>query len=561
MEDKLFYDDDLMKFFDVLWTEVKDIDKCEECVKEAILVIADRTRLGKAEICLDAPPTKFRPNGQYHNTVLYDRKQEVCTNAYVLNYTLPDGGSVTITLRAYGEEDFSEDEKKNLKYIFGEVFYKFNRTMMQGILINILDTDVATTVASPEAFMRFVERTMRAGQLNRYVVLFVNIHNFKYVNKVFPYEEGDVILKNYACTIKNMLYEDEIVARLGGDNFVLLVNRDRYEYMVENIQNIHIYHSAGAKEKHFLFSATIGASGLENISVSREVMARASIAYQTARLKSVGSVVFYSDEIQQRLMENQSIISDFGPALDNGEFVVYYQPKVDAFTKEICGAEALIRWMRNGKLIYPNSFIPQLENEGSICRLDYFVLESVCKFLRNRKEQGLNLINISVNFSRRHMEEDDLVQNIVRTIDRYGVDHQYIEIELTESGDFQNYEIMSGIVNGLRDNGIRTSVDDFGTGFSSLNMIKNIDLNIIKIDKSFIPLENDYTDKDRDKIMFGNIINMVKQLGKKTVAEGVETASQYEYLKSVGCDMIQGYLFDKPLTENDFKERLSAGYR
>lgn len=561
MEDKLFYDDDLMKFFDVLWTEVKDIDKCEECVKEAILVIADRTRLGKAEICLDAPPTKFRPNGQYHNTMLYDRKQEMCTNAYVLNYTLPDGGSVTITLRAYGEEDFSEDEKKNLKYIFGEVFYKFSRTMMQGILINILDTDVATTVASPEAFMRFVERTMRAGQLNRYVVLFVNIHNFKYVNKVFPYEEGDVILKNYACTIKNMLYEDEIVARLGGDNFVLLVNRDRYEYMVENIQNIHIYHSAGAKEKHFLFSATIGASGLENISVSREVMARASIAYQTARLKGVGNVVFYSDEIQQRLMENQSIISDFGPALDNGEFVVYYQPKVDAFTKEICGAEALIRWMRNGKLIYPNSFIPQLENEGSICRLDYFVLESVCKFLRNRKEQGLNLINISVNFSRRHMEEDDLVQNIVKTIDRYGVDHQYIEIELTESGDFQNYEIMSGIVNGLRDNGIRTSVDDFGTGFSSLNMIKNIDLNIIKIDKSFIPLENDYTDKDRDKIMFGNIINMVKQLGKKTVAEGVETASQYEYLKSVGCDMIQGYLFDKPLTENDFKERLSAGYR
>lgn len=561
MEDKLFYDDDLMKFFDVLWTEVKDIDKCEECVKEAILVIADRTRLGKAEICLDAPPTKFRPNGQYHNTVLYDRKQEMCTNAYVLNYTLPDGGSVTITLRAYGEEDFSEDEKKNLKYIFGEVFYKFSRTMMQGILINILDTDVATTVASPEAFMRFVERTMRAGQLNRYVVLFVNIHNFKYVNKVFPYEEGDVILKNYACTIKNMLYEDEIVARLGGDNFVLLVNRDRYEYMVENIQNIHIYHSAGAKEKHFLFSATIGASGLENISVSREVMARASIAYQTARLKGVGNVVFYSDEIQQRLMENQSIISDFGPALDNGEFVVYYQPKVDAFTKEICGAEALIRWMRNGKLIYPDSFIPQLENEGSICRLDYFVLESVCKFLRNRKEQGLNLINISVNFSRRHMEEDDLVQNIVKTIDRYGVDHQYIEIELTESGDFQNYEIMSGIVNGLRDNGIRTSVDDFGTGFSSLNMIKNIDLNIIKIDKSFIPLENDYTDKDRDKIMFGNIINMVKQLGKKTVAEGVETASQYEYLKSVGCDMIQGYLFDKPLTENDFKERLAAGYR
>ena len=170
------------------------------------------------------------------------------------------------------------------------------------------------------------------------------------------------------------------------------------------------------------------------------------------------------------------------------------------------------------------------------------------------------MVCISVNFSRRHLEEDNMVERVIEIIDRYGIDHKYIEIELTESEDFQNYEIMSQVVNGLRDSGIGTSIDDFGTGFSSLNMIKQVDLNVIKIDKSFIPLEQEYPGKKKDMIMVCNIVGLVKQLGKKTIAEGVETEEQLEYLKEVGCDIVQGYVFDKPLSKEKFEERLENGY-
>ncbi len=153
-----------------------------------------------------------------------------------------------------------------------------------------------------------------------------------------------------------------------------------------------------------------------------------------------------------------------------------------------------------------------------------------------------------------------MVEQIVEMIDRYRIDHQYIEIELTESQDYQNYERITGIVNELKNNGIGTSMDDFGTGFSSLNMIKQVDLKVIKIDKSFIPLETNYPGKEKDIIMFRNIVSLIKQLGKKTIAEGVENKAQLQYLKDAGCDIVQGYVFDEPLTEEEFECRLQEGY-
>lgn len=206
-------------------------------------------------------------------------------------------------------------------------------------------------------------------------------------------------------------------------------------------------------------------------------------------------------------------------------------------------------------------FIPQLEREGSVCRLDYYVLEETCRFIRKRLDEGKKVPCISVNFSRRHLEEDYLVKKIVNVIDKYGIDHGYIEIELTESEDFQNYEIMSEIVDGLRSEGIATSIDDFGTGYSSLNMIKKVDLNVIKIDKSFIPMETEYPGKETDMVMFVSIVDLVRKLGKKTIAEGVETKEQLRYLRQVGCDIVQGYVFDKPMPESEFEVRLEQGYK
>ncbi len=557
----MFCDNEQMKaFFETLYCDVENMEVCEAHAVKAIAVIADQIRLGRAEIELNAPKTKFRPNGEYCHTVLFDRKERVNTKSYDIVFFLPDGGKVTISSYPFGEEFYSVDEKELHTLLFRVIFQQYSRIVMQKTLLNIVQTDLMTGVANLEALMQFATKLIAQKQIQEFDVVFFNIHNFKYVNKVFSYEQGDVILRNYASQVQGLLKEDEMVARLGGDNFVAIIRKEHQEEIINKLLNMRLTHVTPIKEKEFIFGATIGISGLENVEVPREVMARASIAYQAARQCGTGSVVFFSPEIQRSLMETQAIISNFIPALEAEEFVVYYQPKVAISSKTICGAEALVRWMRDGQLIPPMKFLPQLEREGSICRLDYYVLEQACKFLKACMEQGKPMVCISVNFSRRHLEEDNMVERIIEIIDRYGIDHKYIEIELTESEDFQNYEIMSQVVNGLRDSGIGTSIDDFGTGFSSLNMIKLVDLNVIKIDKSFIPLEQEYPGKQKDMIMFCNIVGLVKQLGKKTIAEGVETEEQLEYLKEVGCDIVQGYVFDKPLSKEKFEERLENGY-
>lgn len=560
MEDRLYYSDGLKFFLDKLGDESPNMDACDAKVSEALRIISGDIGLGSVDLCIDAPPTRFRPNGEYRSTSLYRCEGEVSSDAYTISREMPDGGTVTFTIRSCADKGFSDTDTERLELLFREIFYKYSRVSATDIIMSILTMDMPTTVLNQDGFMRAAAMMVGAGQISRYNILFFNIHNFKYVNKVFPYQEGDIVLKNYACKVKSYLCEDEIVARLGGDNFVALIRNDRVNEMIDRLQNLKIFHSAKSTEKEFILGATIGVSSLDNINNPRDIMGRASIAYQTARMRGVGSVCFYSDEIMHKVMENQSIVSNFEPALQAEEFVVYYQPKVDVNTNRVCGAEALIRWLRDGRLIFPNDFIPQLEREGSICRLDYYVLEQTCKFIRQRLDQGKEVMCISVNFSRRHMDEDNLVEKIVSTIDRYGIDHRYIEVELTESEDFQNYERMSEIVEGLKAYGIGTSIDDFGTGFSSLNMIKEVDLNIIKIDKSFIPLDVEYPNRERDRVMFCSIIDMVKKLGKKIIAEGVETPEQLNYLRTVGCDIVQGYVYDKPLPREDFEERIEKGY-
>lgn len=547
-------------FFEELCKEAVSIEMSEEHMKLAVSFLADEVQLGKVEVELNAPPSKLRPNGEYRNTVLYDRGEACSADPYVMKYEMADNEKIRIAIYPWREEVFTRAEQELLQIICQEIFQQLSRITMREILQHIIETDMATGVANQDALMQMAGRLLAENRLQEYRVLFFNIHNFKYVNKVFTYAEGDVVLRNYANQIRGMLKEDEIVARLGGDNFVVLVRNENQEALTEQICNLRMTYVTPFKTKEFIFGATMGISTLENIKIAREVMARASIAYQAARQRGAGSVVFFSPEVQQELMKTQEIISNFLPALEAGEFIVYYQPKVMISERRICGAEALVRWVRDGQVIPPARFLPQLEREGSICKLDYYVLETTCRFIRDRLGRGKEVPCISVNFSRKHLDEDDMVERIVEIIERYGIDHSYIEIELTESEDFQNYEIMSRIVNGLKQYGIGTSIDDFGTGFSSLNMIKKVDLNVIKIDKSFIPLEWEYPEKEKDKIMFGNIVGLVRQLGKKTIAEGVETQEQLEYLKETGCDIVQGYVFDRPLPEAAFEERLTKGY-
>ncbi len=558
--DKSIQMDSRMKeFFECIGGDADTRQQRIQCIRNGLAVIADMLRLGKAEITVDIPKNRFMPLGERSCAVLYEREGAELGIPVDIEMNIRTGGTVFIKDYPYGP-GYSEEEIQTHRFIFREIFIQYNRTLAQCMLEKIMHTDINTGVANQDSLMYYAVNLIKKGKIDDYTGIFFNIHNFKYVNKVFDYSQGDVILRNYAQMVKSYLDSDEEIARLGGDNFVVICRNEKASDFISKIKDVHISHEFRSARREFQLGVTAGIASLKGVAKPREVMARTSIAYQAARKNGAGSIVVYTKEIQKHLMDDQEILAAFPQALAAGEFVVYYQPKVRISDKSIYGAEALVRWVRDGQVVTPARFIPQFEREGSVCRLDYYMLEQVCAFLKNRLDKGQKIVPVSVNFSRRHLEEGDLVERITGTIDRFGIDRSYIEIELTESEDYQNYEIMSSVIGRLKERGISTSIDDFGTGFSSLNMIKKVDLDTIKIDKSLIPFDDVNNNKHQDIVMFASIIDLIGRLGKKSVAEGVETNQQLDYLEKLGCDIVQGYVFDKPLPKSEFERRLESGY-
>lgn len=558
--DKSIQMDSRMKeFFECISGDADTQQQRIQCIRNGLAAIADRLRLGKAEITVDIPKNRFMPLGERSSAVLYEREVTELGTPVDIEMKIRTGGTVFIKDYPYGP-GYSEEEIQTHRFIFREIFIQYNRTLAQCMLEKIMKTDINTGVASQDSLMYYAVNLIKNGRIGDYTGIFFNIHNFKYVNKVFDYSQGDVILRNYAQMVKSYLDSDEEIARLGGDNFVVICRNENASDFISKIKDVHMSHEFRSVKREIQLGVTAGIACLEGVDKPREVMARTSIAYQAARKTGAGSIVVYTKEIKKHLMDDQEILAAFPQALAAGEFVVYYQPKVRIVDKSIYGAEALVRWVRDGQVVTPARFIPQLEREGSVCRLDYYMLEQVCGFLKSRLDKGQKIVPVSVNFSRRHLEEIDLVERITGTIDRFGIDRSYIEIELTESEDYQNYEIMSSVIGRLKERGISTSIDDFGTGFSSLNMIKKVDLDTIKIDKSLIPFDDVNNNKHQDIVMFSSIIDLIGRLGKKSVAEGVETTQQLDYLEKLGCDIVQGYVFDKPLPKDEFEQRLESGY-
>ena len=558
--DKSIQMDSRMKeFFECIGGDADTQQQRIQCIRNGLAAIADMLRLGKAEITVDIPKNRFMPLGERSSAVLYEREVTELGTPVDIEMKIRTGGTVFIKDYPYGP-GYSEEEIQTHRFIFREIFIQYNRTLAQCMLEKIMKTDINTGVASQDFLMYYAVNLIKNGRIGDYTGIFFNIHNFKYVNKVFDYSQGDVILRNYAQMVKSYLDSDEEIARLGGDNFVVICRNENASDFISKIKDVHMSHEFRSVKREIQLGVTAGIACLEGVDKPREVMARTSIAYQAARKTGAGSIVVYTKEIKKHLMDDQEILAAFPQALAAGEFVVYYQPKVRIVDKSIYGAEALVRWVRDGQVVTPARFIPQLEREGSVCRLDYYMLEQVCGFLKSRLDKGQKIVPVSVNFSRRHLEEIDLVERITGTIDRFGIDRSYIEIELTESEDYQNYEIMSSVIGRLKERGISTSIDDFGTGFSSLNMIKKVDLDTIKIDKSLIPFDDVNNNKHQDIVMFSSIIDLIGRLGKKSVAEGVETTQQLDYLEKLGCDIVQGYVFDKPLPKDEFEQRLESGY-
>lgn len=554
----LFCSNEMKQFYHIMQKPVRNVDDVLRNVREAIVCIEDKMHMGKVLIDILVPQTKIRSKMQDFSGVLYSREGVYAYLPVKHSFRTGDGGTVELSFYATDGYSWDENELDEISIVSDIIFNAFRVENMSKLLDKAMTTDLAVDIPNVSGFMRVVSEKLARGLLSEYIGVYFNIHNFKYVNNVLPHVKADEVMVLYVNAVKNATEADEIVARLGGDNFVALIHAFNIDRFINVISDINIVYKDENAVKKFHFGATIGAAKLTDISRGGEVMIRCSIAYQVARQQESTEVVYFCDEYYKNVTKEKEIIAGFHRGLEQQEFVVHYQPKVMADKKTVYGGEALVRWKHDERLIYPGDFIPILERDGSICKLDFYVLDKACEFLSRCKKMNIELPRISVNFSRKHIGNPDLVKEIVAVIDKYKVPHEYVEIELTESEDFKDYIVMAKLIDELKAEDISTSIDDFGTGYSSLNMLRMTSIDILKIDKSFIPIEEDYQQK-KDCIMFESIARLAKELGVMVVAEGVETKQQYDYLTKMGCDIIQGYYFDKPLYEEEFLEKVKIG--
>ena len=271
---------------------------------------------------------------------------------------------------------------------------------------------------------------------------------------------------------------------------------------------------------------------------------------------SESEAFFPGGNFQKNPAPSENLASLFLSAIEQEEFKVFYQPKVDLKTYHMNGAEALCRWFHNGRLISPGEFIPVFEQTGDICALDFYMLEHVCKDIRRWLDEGRHVVKVSVNLSRCHTINEELLQKLLDIVDRYEVPHKYIEIELTETTTDVNFTNLKTISYGLLDHGISTSVDDFGIGYSSLKLIQELPWNVLKIDRSFLPSSTD--DQPRKYVMLKHLISLSNDMGLKCIVEGVETIDHVKLLKKHNCYRAQGFYFDKPLPVEEFEQRLDS---
>lgn len=385
-----------------------------------------------------------------------------------------------------------------------------------------------------------------------YSLLVFDIDNFKYVNSFYGFDEGDKILKRIDRVINDNLMNDECIARISGDHFVALlkdVSQERMENMLklamENDGGITLYYTAGLYK-------------IKDPQESVNIMVdKATVAANSAKGMLRKKIEIYTEKYEQTMIYNEQLKRSVEKALKNDEMVPYYQPKVNVNTGELVGAEALARWLQSdGKLIPPFEFIPMCEKTGLITDLDMIIFEKTLKFLRRNIDRGIKCVPISVNFSRLHLNDIHFFDKVTELISRYDVPPEYVEIELTESAIFDNHELISDFTHQLHKYGLKISMDDFGSGYSSLNMLKDIPIDVLKIDRGFL---EETSNSDKQRIILSTIANMANQLNIKVVVEGVETIENVNLMKEFGCYIAQGYYFAKPMAEVDFEKIFEEG--
>lgn len=548
------------QFYNALQAETVSMDDILNLIPGALSYIADEMHLGKYEMRTEIPPNSADAVGIFDSRTLYESPSGFELLAHTRVFKSPSKGSVSFAIFPVKGYKWNDEEKSAIDFLTKNLYVVLAKARVTEMLNKRQLTDFLTNLPNTSYFMKFSNELNVRGILSQYTVIFSNLKSFNYINQTLGSQAGDTVLREYGTRLLSFFKPNELIARFGGDNFVAILRNENVDDYLRFISKINITVALGNQTRVLAISARSGIfpipPAFSNIS---EAVGRANASLSYARQVNNQNAVWFRQEILERANREREIISYFRTALLHREFLVYYQPKVDVLTGRIGGCEALVRWKRNDQIISPAGFVPVLENEGLICDLDFYVLERVCENIKQWTELSVVPARISVNFSKLHLRNPRLIDDVMAVIHKYNVNPEFLEIEFTESASSEDYEAMERFVDELKEHGICTSIDDFGTGYSSLSLLKDLHVDVIKIDKSFI--DHIAVEGSKDRIILNSIISMIDGLETDSVAEGCETAEQAGILKKMNCTLIQGYLFDKPLPYEEYTEKLSKGHR
>ncbi len=384
-----------------------------------------------------------------------------------------------------------------------------------------------------------------------------DIKDFKMLNELYNHQVANDVLVRVTRNIE--AHKDWIYfgARCDNDNFSLMIRdmpeeeiREKLTAFFEEISTLEI-------DPSYRIFYRCGVVNMRNAMNAGNIVADcAKMAQATGTGINVTEINFYTDEMHENILWGKHLKAYLDTAIEEDEFLVYLQPKMDINKGHICGAEALIRWNYKHKaLMSPYRFIPHFEADDSIIKVDNLVLRKVCAKLKEWKEKGMPLYPISVNLSRKHMEQPQLVHYLTEIVDSYGVERSMIEFELTETATYDNQSYMISVIEDLKNKGFRISMDDFGTGYSSFGLLKEMPLDTLKVDKSFVDLLATEEESRKIRIIIRHIISMARELGVSCVAEGAEGQDQILALRELGCEIVQGYYYSRPIPVEEFEEK------
>lgn len=410
-----------------------------------------------------------------------------------------------------------------------------------------------------EDFYSSIKSIMRADTSSTYFLVSMDLDNFNFINDLFGYEAGDTLLQKLTESFETNLQEGEFFSRIHADNFIFGLRREYGSAVQRMLDMLDIKDGIETVlPKHYSFVCSGGIAPVEGNKLSLPALLdQAHFARKRAKGSHHHTFLYFDQKMYDELQWKKIITLSMEMALQNNEFEMYLQPKIAIKTNEISGAEALVRWNspRYG-MIYPDRFIPILEQNGFIKQLDFHILEQACAFIRDLLDKGESPTPISVNFSKVHLRSPSFADRLCQTVEGYGISTNYIEVELTENVFVDDFQLLHRVITELKNHGFKVSLDDFGRAYSSLNYLKDLPLDVIKIDKGFLSAS---TQSENGRIVIEKMVELIKSLHMLSVMEGVEEDDQVRFLEKINCDIGQGYYYAKPMPAGYYQEYLRKG--